>query len=135
MSLVSFDLRIPAISEYVLRFAKARKISLREATQEVRQPPNARAFRRWCADLVTLGQEGGLRARSEYARVVREFKTVCDMWVKDKTEEVDYRTRRLRLADIPLAGKLLAAVGMDTITVKDPILAPERRYRCFPLPQ
>jgi len=37
----------------------------------------------------------------------------------------------LRLGDIPYAGKLVKAVGLDEISIKDPVLIPSKRYRYF----
>jgi hypothetical protein len=128
---VSFDLRIPPVPELVLRVAKRCRISLYEATRQVRRSTNAVAFRNWCARLFTLREEGGLRARTEYHSIMKDFEHACEMWSRDTGEGVTHHTRTLRLGDIPLAGKVLRAVGLDELSIRDPVLVPARRYRYF----
>jgi hypothetical protein len=130
-ALVSFDLQIPAIPEYVLRVARTRKISLSEATSQVRESENARRFRGWCNNVVALAYEGGLRAKRQYEKLFRDFTAVREMWSQDANEGVRYQTRVLKLNDIPLVGKLLSATGMAEVSVKDPILSVDSRFRSF----
>jgi hypothetical protein len=129
--IISFELNIPPVPEFVLHFAKARRVSLHQATLEVRNSKHAAEFRKWCAELFQLGEEGGLKARTEYRKMMKEFTSACDKWCIDACEGVKYETRTLKLGDIPYVGKVLKAVGLDDISIKDPVLIPSKRYRYF----
>jgi hypothetical protein len=130
-AIVSFDLPIPPVPEYVLRLAKAQRISLYEATMEVRNSTNARNFRDLCATLFNLGEEGGLHAQDEYNTVMKDFATFCEAWARDASEGVDYRIRTLQLGDIPIIGWILKVAGMDERMVRDPVITPDTNYRYF----
>lgn len=119
------------MAELVLRVATARRISLHQATLEVRNSQNAWVFPSWCAELFNLGEEGGLRARSESRGMIKDLTRACETWASDVSEGRDYRTRRLRLGDIPLVGKILKAAGMDEVSVKVPVIIPGEEYRYF----
>jgi hypothetical protein len=130
-ALVSFDIEIPPVPEYVLSVAQARRISLRQATTEVRNSQNAQRFRNWCANVVSLAYDGGLRAKQQYRKVQQDFSTVRELWKEDVGEGVRHQTRSIKLSDIPLVGKLLAATGMAEVTIKDPVLTVDEKYRSF----
>jgi hypothetical protein len=130
-ALISFDVEIPAVPEFVLRVAKARRISLMQATTEVRNSKNAQRFRGWCRSIVSLAYDGGLRAKQQYKKLYDEFSAVCEMWRNDEHEGGKYEMRSVKLSDIRLVGKLLAATAMAEITVKDPVLTVGRTYRSF----
>jgi hypothetical protein len=130
-AIVSFDLPIPPVPEYVLRLAKAQRISLYEATMEVRNSTNASNFRDLCATLFNLGEEGGLHAQDEYNTVMKDFATFCEAWARDASEGVDYRIRTLQLGDIPIIGWILKVAGMDERMVRDPVITPDTNYRYF----
>jgi hypothetical protein len=130
-AIVTFDVTIPPVPEYVLKVARAERISLYEATKEVRDSPNARNFRDWCATVFKLGEEGVPRATGERNRMIKDFTRWCEFWASDASEGVDYRTRTLQLGDIPLVEKILRVAGMDERVVRDPVITPDQGHRYF----
>ncbi len=48
--------------------------------------------------------------------------TACNRWSIDADEGVTHETRTLRLCDIPYAGKILKAVGLEEMSIKAPVL-------------
>jgi hypothetical protein len=73
--IVSHDLRIPAVAEYVLQFAQKYKISLLKAALEIRGTTNAINFRSWCGRLASASALGraGTREQQELLRDLHEM--------------------------------------------------------------
>jgi hypothetical protein len=123
--IVSHDLTIPAVAEYVLRFAQKYKISLLTAALEIRGTSNAINFRSWCGRLASALAQGRAGTR-EQQELLRELHEVTKHWSKDINEMVEYKTRKMSFDKIPVVGAVLKAASMSTWTVRDPILKPSK---------
>jgi hypothetical protein len=129
--LMTADLSIPAVPEYVLRYAGERGCTLYEAIMEVRGSKNAIAFRGWCSQFAALSM--GQRAEAmEQRKMLAELSRACDAWKVDVAEEVDYRTRTLQLGFLPKFGGMLKALNVfQDVSVKDKIIRTEERFSYF----
>jgi hypothetical protein len=129
--LISVNLSIPPVVEHVLRLAKKKRASLRDAILEVRESKHARDFRNWCSVFVSHA-EGGRPGAKKQSEMLKEVDEVCRMWRDDEQEGVKYITRKLNLEHLPRIGGVLKAFNMhETITIKDPVLRPKKKYSYF----
>jgi hypothetical protein len=129
-NLVSVDLSLPPVAEYVANYARTKDCTLYEAVLEVRNSANAVRFREWCSRLcaaLELGRPG----TAQVQEIKREFREVCEAWKKDVGEWVDYRTRKLNLENIPWLGGILKAVNFHEPKIKDPVLTIDRKTSYF----
>jgi hypothetical protein len=128
---ISVDLSIPAVAELVLRFAKKKQCSLRDATIAIRESKHACAFRNWCSIFASLEEKGRPGAK-EQIEMLAQIDEVCRIWRDDVKEGVRYKTRKLNLEHLPIIGGVLKALNMqESLTVKDPILVPRKKYSYF----
>ena len=123
--LISHDLAIPAIAEYILGFAQKYKMPLLRAALEIRNSENAKQFRAWCGRLTAALAEGR-SGTQEQQKLLKELRTVTDAWSKDVDELVKYETRKVALDKIPVVGGLLKATSLANWKVHDPILEPSK---------
>lgn len=129
--IISVDLSIPPVAELVLNYAKRKKCSLYAATLEVRESNNAKRFREWCAKFVSLGFQERAGAK-EQIEMLDDLKQACEVWRKDVREEVEYKTRKLNLENLPYIGVVLKALNMhEREPIRDPIVRPNKRYSYF----
>lgn len=129
--LISVDLSVPAVFEYVVRYAQRKKCSLHAAVMEVRESKHASKFREWCARFKSLDNKGRAAAM-EQNEMVSELRNVCDIWKKDVREGTEYKTRKLNLEKLPLMGGVLKALNMhEGYAIKDPVISPSARYTYF----
>ena len=95
---------IPSVADYVCAIAEAKRISVREATLEVRSSQNAAKFRQWCSELVAL-EYGAYRhteaSHNETERIFAEIAELGRKWARNVGENVNYKTRTLTLAEVP----------------------------------
>ena len=83
---------------------------------------NARAFRKWLADIQVHLAEGTTGGKIEALRILDELKRVASLWTThlDPTVGVTHKRRELRLSWVPRIGGLLDL--LDKPTIRDPIL-------------
>jgi hypothetical protein len=126
--LISVDLSIPPVAELVLRFAKKKRCSLREATLAIRDSEHARAFRNWCSIFASHTEDGRPGAKKQI-EMIAQLDDVCRMWRENVNEGVQYKTRKLNLEHLPKIGGVLKALNMqEAFTIKDPILLPKKEH-------
>ena len=123
--LISHDLAIPAIAEFILGFAQKYKMPLLQAALEIRNSENAKQFRGWCCSLSTALAEGR-SGTQEQQKLLKELQKVTEAWSKDVDELVKYETRKVKLDKIPVIGGVLKATSLADWKVRDPILEPSR---------
>ena len=123
--LVSHDLAIPALAEYILGFAQKNQMPLLRAALEIRNSKNAEQFRVWCGRLTAALAEGR-SGTQEQQKLLKELQKVTEAWSKDVDEFVKYETRKVALDKIPVIGGLLKATALSDWKVKDPILEPSK---------
>jgi hypothetical protein len=126
----TLDLSIPAVTEYVVGYARQKQCSLYKATLEVRESKNATRFREWCARYVSLSGQGRAAA-VEKVKLAKELQRVCDIWKNDINEEVKYKSRKLSLGEIPYIGAVLKALNMHEVSIKDRVIRPVKPYSYF----
>jgi hypothetical protein len=129
-NLVSVDLSLPPVAEYVANYARKKDCTLYEAVLEVRNSANAVRFRGWCSHLceaLELGRSG----TAQVQEIKRELREVCEAWKKDVGEWVDYRTRKLNLENIPWLGGILKALNFHEFKIRDPVLTIDRKTSYF----
>jgi hypothetical protein len=128
--IISSEIGIPAIPEYIIRFAQKYKISLLAAAQEIRISKNARNFRGWCQELASAMLSGRATTGAQQ-KMFEELERVSSAWTADISEGVEYKRRKLNLEKIPIIGELLKGGGMGEWGVRDPILKPSREVSYF----
>ena len=63
----------------------------------------------------------------EKSEMLDELRDVCEIWKKDVREQVEYRTRKLELAElpVPVLGGVLKALNIhNAISIKYPVFMP-----------
>jgi hypothetical protein len=122
--------RLP-VSRMILRRAKEEKRSLLDVAKEIRDSTEARSFRKWLAELnkvLASGYEAGiLKAHAE----LKKLESLVDGWLKtdDFKQGIEYERRKFNIGEIPKIGWIVKMTGIDSISVNDPILNPNRVYR------
>jgi hypothetical protein len=125
--LVSVDVSIPPVAEYVYRYAQSKRCTLHEAILEVRESRHAVDFREWCARFLSL-EDAGRAGAKEQIEMFGELKNVCETWKKDIKEDSVYKSRKLNLEKVPFLGGALKALNMhEGFTIKDPIIRPTKQ--------
>lgn len=117
------NVKIPPIVEHVLYFSKAQNISISESINEIRNSKNARMFREHFNALdFELRNLSPRKKIAVYQPIFSEIDKLCSIWEADMDAEVKYRKREIKLAKIPIAGKVLESIGIGNILINDPIL-------------
>ena len=96
---------------------------------EVRNSKHASRFRELCARLrstIELGRSG----TADRQELLKELGAVCEKWKKDIKEEVNYRTRKLKLESIPWIGGLFKALNFEP-QFADPVVVVDRKISYF----
>lgn len=128
----NIDVKIPPVVEHVIYFSKAQNISISESINEIRYSKNGVAFRRYFADLD--GEMKSLSPRKKLPaqqKLCKELDQLYGEWLNDMNSEVRYRKRKIKLAKIPIIGKILESVGMSEININDPIIFPGKPHLLF----
>lgn len=119
----SVQLSVPPVVDYVLSFAKKNQVNLETAVNEIRESDHAHKFRLWCAEIdVELVNATGRSSISLIQKLLLETEKVVSLWREDIDESVKYVSRKISLKKVWGIGKLLEALGIDVIKIKDPIL-------------
>jgi hypothetical protein len=122
---------LPPVSRMILRRAREEKRSLLDVAKEIRDSTEARSFRKWLAELnkvLASGYEAGVvKAHAE----LDKLESLVDGWLKtgDVKEGIEYERRKFNIGEIPTIGWIVKMTGIDSISVNDPILNPNRVYR------
>ncbi len=119
----NINIKIPPIVEHVLYFSKAQNISISESINEIRNSKNAMMFREHFNALdFELRNLSPRKKIAVYQPIFREIDKLCSAWEADMDAEVKYRKREIKLAKIPIVGKVLDSIGIGNISINDPIL-------------
>jgi hypothetical protein len=91
---------IPPVPEYVIRYARRKGIGLRDALMEVRNSKSAREFRDWCARIRTLREIATPGSLLERERMMRDLMLLGKKWSENLGADTGYRVRRLKLSKL-----------------------------------
>jgi hypothetical protein len=122
---ITLDLEIPAIPEYVHHYACDRELSYLDAALVLRDSKNAKAFRKWCA-MLTARRDAGRDAQAEVATSIVKMRKAVSAWCDDVEDRVGHAQRRIKLEDVPYLGKVLKAFGLSEWRLRDPVLWVDR---------
>lgn len=113
---------VPPLVSKVVEVAGREGLSIIEAATQMKDAKNARAFRKWLADIQMHLAEGTTGGKLEALRMLDELKRVASLWTThlDPTVGVTHKRRELRLSWVPRIGGLLDL--LDKPTIRDPIL-------------
>jgi hypothetical protein len=111
------NIGIPPVAQYILATTDNPR-DLQQRIIDVRESKHAKDFRRFCGYL-QAAMWAGFPAKGEVRRLFNELRGASQSWAKDVREQVDYRTRNIR---ITLGVELLKAEGEGGAKVKDRIL-------------
>lgn len=126
------NIQIPPIVEHVITFSKQNKLELSESINEIRNCKNARLFREYCTNIYNEMRETGPRKRvAIYQMLFRDIDKLSSKWNEDLNENIQYKSRNLKFTKFFGIEKLLEALGMDNISIKDPVLTAENPYLLF----
>jgi hypothetical protein len=113
---------VPPLVSKVVEMAGREGLSIVEAATQMKDSRDARAFRKWLADIQMHLAQGTMRSKVEALRMLDELRRVASLWTTylDTTVGVTHRRRELRLSWVPRIGGLLDLI--DKPTLRDPIL-------------
>lgn len=108
----SIDLDVSPVSALVLQEGCKSRINLLSAALRIRESKEARSFRKWCAQIISLAHQGKMKSVD---REARKLKAKCDEWASG--------------ADLDLARHRKITIGKlvkTDLVIKDPIIPPLR---------
>lgn len=113
---------VPPLVSKLIEIAGREGRSIIEAATEMKDSKNARAFRKWLAEIQMNLAQGTTGGKVEALRMLDELRRVASLWTTylDTTVGVTHKRRELRFSWVPRIGGLLDL--LDTPTVRDPIL-------------
>lgn len=124
------SLPVPALERHLVTIAFDARCSLVDAAIELKQRPNAAAFRRWLWDLQECMASPNPFDPARAARILAEFEKVVRRWGEDLDAKasVNYVRRSVNLKSVPTVGFLFELLG--GISFKDPVLN-RKRYLTY----
>lgn len=113
---------VPPLVSKLIEVAGRDGLSIIEAATQVKDTKNARAFRKWLADIQLHLAQGTTGGKVEALRMLDELRRVASLWTTylDPTVGVTHKRRELRLSWVPRIGGLLDL--LDKPSIRDPIL-------------
>lgn len=118
----TYSVTVPPLVSKLVEVAGRGGLSIIEAATQMKDAKNARAFRKWLADIqLHLGQ-GTTGGKTEALRMLDELKRVASLWTThlDPKVGVTHKRRELQFSWVPRIGGLLDL--LDKPTIRDPIL-------------
>ncbi len=113
---------LPPLVSKMIEVAGKEGLSIIGAATQMKDAKDARAFRKWLADIQLHLAEGSTGGKIEALRMLDELRRVASLWTTylDPTVGVTHKRRELRLSWVPRIGGLLDM--LDKPTMRDPIL-------------
>lgn len=122
---------VPPITDLVLQVVGS-GADVVSAILEVRESRNAVAFRRWCSEFDDeLRSLNGRSAATLVKKVIKEVDQAATRWNDDINLGVKYERRTLELKKLSLVGPLLEAIGIDQVSIPDPVIRPGKPHLLF----
>jgi hypothetical protein len=112
---------VPHITEHVLAYSKKFRCTIGQSVMHMRDSASARKFREYLQELAGLVLSPN-RQETLIDRLLADVASLTKKWSENVDEEVRFRTRKIRLKDLPAIGKLLHAAGLDEMFVRDPVV-------------
>src|SRR5439155_25631162 len=107
----------------VVAFAAKNQMDLITAIKEIRHSKNAVRFRERCGKIdQELTDFTGRSSVLSLQKLIHEFDKVAAKWENDLDEGVKYVRREVSLRKVWGLGSLLESLGVDKLTLKDPII-------------
>jgi hypothetical protein len=128
----NINIKIPPVVEHVFYLSKTKNITISDSINYIRNSKNATRFRKYFDSLDDELRDLTPRKKLPiYQRLFREIDSLSNTWLLDMDEEVKYRTRRINLTKLPIAGKVFETVGIGNLSIPDPIIFPSSPHLLF----
>jgi hypothetical protein len=117
------DLSVPPVVDYVMAFAAKNRVDILTATNEIRLTRNAVRFRERCGKIdEELTDFAGRPSVLSLQKLIHDIDEVASKWKNDLDEGVKYVRRQVSLRKVWGLGSLLESLGVDKLTLKDPVI-------------
>jgi hypothetical protein len=119
---------VPDLTSHILKRCVRRGVPLGEMIMEVRNSRNAKNFRGFCGELCATLLASDRKVEALNAQLAG-IKKIVDLWAEDLDEGIVHRRHTVNFKDVWGVGKILEAVGLEKVSVKDPILSMKEDLR------